>query len=78
MVGGDVTADDVMAAIIAALEPRKPPPDARSSDQIAEAMGITKQRVYEFITHARKAGKIESVGKYGGVMYYRLVSYTEG
>jgi predicted transcriptional regulator len=72
MGGGDVTVDDVMAAIIAALEPPKPPADARSSDDIAEAMGITKQRVYEFVTKARKAGKIEAVGKFGGVMYYRI------
>jgi len=79
MVSGDVTEDDVLAAICLAISPPRPPKDARSSDEMAVFLGVPKQRVYEYITKARKNKvPIESVGKYGGVMYYRLVSYTEG
>lgn len=62
-----------MAAIIAAIEPRKPPEDARSSAEIADILGVTRQRVNEYVSKARKRGvNIESVGKFGGVMYYRI------
>jgi predicted transcriptional regulator len=73
----DAMQDEILAAICAALQPRRPPEDARSADQIAEALGITKQRAYEIIGDARKAGIMEKVGRFGKLTYYRLKTGTQ-
>lgn len=65
--------DQLLAELIAAIAPNEPPEDAFTYEDICDKTGWTKNQAYEYGKKALREGKIEFVGQWGRVNYYRKV-----
>ncbi len=68
-----LTREEMLDELIAALRDAAPPPDAFSVNDIMERTGWGKEQVYGYLRRAKENGKVELIGRYGSLSYYRTV-----
>lgn len=73
MADKSITRDELLNELIAALRDTEPPEDAFSVEEIMNKTGWERESVYGYLKRAKRDGKVETVGRYGRVTYYRTV-----
>ena len=66
--------DQLLEELITALRDTAPPDDAFSVNDIMEATGWGREQVYGYLRRAKDAGKVEIVGRFGALSYYRVIT----
>jgi hypothetical protein len=69
-----VTREELLNEIIAALRDTAPPDDAFCVNDIMEATGWGREQVYGYLRRAKDTGKVELVGRFGALSYYRVIT----
>jgi hypothetical protein len=74
MANEPVTREELLQELITALRDTDPPDDAFSVTDIMEATGWGREQVYGYLRKAKENGKVEIVGRYGALSYYRVIT----
>lgn len=69
-----VTRDELLKELVAALRDTDPPDDAFSVVDIMQATGWGREQVYGYLRRAKESGKVEIVGRFGALSYYRVIT----